>query len=123
MPNLKLIDSWSQSQESFNIYCNYWRIFESFGDAYTLTVEDQIIQICNFNPSQNTSFESLNLYLINFFKRKSKKIRCKITFECAKSLNVDYDDAVKIAAAVELIHNASILHDKISDEFSKSFKK
>ena len=44
MPNLKLIDSWSQSQESF-----------------TQKVEDQIIQICNFNPSQNTSFESLNL--------------------------------------------------------------
>jgi geranylgeranyl pyrophosphate synthase len=105
MPNLKLIDSWSQSQESF-----------------TQRVEDQIIQICNFNPSQNPSFESLNLFLINFFKRKSKKVRCKITFECAKSLNIDYEDAVKIAAAVELIHNASILHDKISDEFSESIK-
>ena len=105
MPNLKLIDSWSQSQESF-----------------TQRVEDQIVQICNFNPSQNPSFESLNLFLINFFKRKSKKVRCKITFECAKSLNIDYADAVKIAAAVELIHNASILHDKISDEFSESIK-
>ena len=103
MPNLKLIDSWSQSQESF-----------------TQKVEDQIIEICNFNPSENPSLESLNLFLINFFKRKSKKVRCKITFECAKSLQIDFDDSVKIAAAVELIHNASILHDKISDEFKKN---
>ena len=105
MPNLKLIDSWSQSQESF-----------------TQKVEDQILRVCKFNPSLNNSIESLNIFLINFFRRKSKKVRCKITFECAKSLQIDYDDAVKIAAAVELIHNASILHDKISDEFSESTK-
>ena len=105
MPNLKLIDSWSQNQESF-----------------TQKVEDQILGVCKFNPSNNTSFESLNTFLTNFFKRKSKKVRCKITFECAKSLQIDYDDAIKIAAAVELIHNASILHDKISDEFSESIK-
>jgi geranylgeranyl pyrophosphate synthase len=105
MPNLKLIDSWSQSQESF-----------------TQKVEDKIIQICKFNPSKNTTFDSLNLFLVNFFRRNSKKVRCKITFECAKSLQIDYDDAVKIAAAIELIHNASILHDKISDEFSETIK-
>ncbi len=105
MPNLKLIDSWSQSQESF-----------------TQKVEDQILRICKFNPSQNISLDSLNNFLINFFSRKSKKVRCKITFECAKSLQIDYDEAVKIAAAVEIIHNASILHDKISDEFSESIK-
>ena len=38
-------------------------------ESFTQKVEDQIIEICNFNDTKISSFESLNLFLINFFKK------------------------------------------------------
>ena len=45
-----------------------------------------------------------------------KRLRPLLTLVCAKLCNYKGDDHVKLAAAVEFIHNATLLHDDVVDE-------
>ncbi|MDM8334846.1 polyprenyl synthetase family protein [Wolbachia pipientis] len=45
-----------------------------------------------------------------------KKIRPKLIFIICKMLNYSREDRIKVAASVEFIHNATLLHDDVLDE-------
>ncbi len=45
-----------------------------------------------------------------------KKVRPKLVFIICKMLNYSGEDRVKVAASVEFIHNATLLHDDVLDE-------
>ncbi|MGL9717486.1 MAG: polyprenyl synthetase family protein [Wolbachia sp.] len=45
-----------------------------------------------------------------------KKIRPKLVFIICKMLNCSREDRIKVAASVEFIHNATLLHDDVLDE-------
>ncbi|WP_395463149.1 polyprenyl synthetase family protein [Wolbachia endosymbiont of Cantharis cryptica] len=45
-----------------------------------------------------------------------KKIRPKFVFIICKMLNYSGEDRIKVAASVEFIHNATLLHDDVLDE-------
>lgn len=47
---------------------------------------------------------------------EAKLIRPRFLFACGKLLNVPENKLLKLACAVELIHNASLLHDDIVDQ-------
>nr|CAH7717633.1 unnamed protein product [Callosobruchus chinensis] len=45
-----------------------------------------------------------------------KKIRPKLVFIICKMLNYSGEDRINVAASVEFIHNATLLHDDVLDE-------
>jgi geranylgeranyl pyrophosphate synthase len=46
---------------------------------------------------------------------KGKKLRGRLAFQSALTFGAEFDKAVDWAAAVELIHNASLIHDDLCD--------
>jgi geranylgeranyl pyrophosphate synthase len=44
-----------------------------------------------------------------------KRVRARLALAAADGLNVDHDDAIDWAVAVELLHNATLIHDDIQD--------
>ncbi len=66
------------------------------------------------------SFNSIRLIVDRFFKTPGKYLRPALLLLSAKSVG-DYDEEVRsrlitAAAGVELIHNASLMHDDVIDE-------
>ncbi|WCR57602.1 polyprenyl synthetase family protein [Wolbachia endosymbiont of Ctenocephalides felis wCfeJ] len=49
-------------------------------------------------------------------KSGGKKIRPKLVFIICKMLNYSGEDRIRVAASVEFIHNATLLHDDVLDE-------
>ncbi len=47
-----------------------------------------------------------------------KRIRSRLTYECVRALGGDAERAVCVAAAVEMIHGASLCHDDVIDDAS-----
>ena len=45
-----------------------------------------------------------------------KRLRPMLTISCAKMLNIRNKNHIKLAAAVELLHTATLLHDDVVDE-------
>ncbi|MEM9013851.1 MAG: polyprenyl synthetase family protein [Pseudomonadota bacterium] len=54
----------------------------------------------------------------HLLKAGGKRIRPMLTIAAARALGYDGDNHVKLAAAVELIHGATLLHDDVVDESS-----
>ncbi len=55
--------------------------------------------------------------LNEYFKSGSKQLRSCLIFLFAKAINAEVNEkTVKLAAAVEIIHNATLIHDDIIDE-------
>ena len=44
-----------------------------------------------------------------------QRVRARLAFHAATALGVDSDEAIALAATVELLHNASLIHDDIQD--------
>ena len=49
------------------------------------------------------------------FENSGKMLRARMVMRGAYLLNVDYNAAIRWAAAIELLHNASLVHDDICD--------
>ena len=45
-----------------------------------------------------------------------KRLRPMLTISCAKMLKIRNKNHIKLAAAVELLHTATLLHDDVVDE-------
>ncbi len=61
--------------------------------------------------------KAINEELAGFLFAKSKRIRSKLIFLFAKSLELKMDEnIIKLAAAVELLHAATLIHDDIIDD-------
>ena len=93
---------------------------------------NQIKALCSdcFDKMDKLIFEKLSqknngneLYksdLCNYLLKSSKQIRSCLIFLFAKALNLNIDsEIIKLAAAVEIIHNATLIHDDIIDEATK----
>ena len=52
---------------------------------------------------------------VHHFKKPGKLLRSKMAISGAEILNVDHAAALRWAAAVEVLHNASLVHDDICD--------
>ena len=52
---------------------------------------------------------------LEHLSRPGKQVRARLALHSARSLGLDLRSAVAIAAASELIHNASLVHDDIQD--------
>ena len=66
---------------------------------------------------QNNKNISLITQIIhNLIKHGGKRIRPILFFIICKMLNYNKEDKIHIAAAIEFIHNATLLHDDVIDE-------
>jgi len=52
---------------------------------------------------------------LHHFKATGGGARSKLAFRCASNLGVEYHDATCLAAAVECLHNASLIQDDLQD--------
>ena len=59
--------------------------------------------------------EPLSLAAAHHFENPGKMLRARMAMRGAHLLNVDHGAAIRWAAAVELLHNASLVHDDICD--------
>jgi geranylgeranyl pyrophosphate synthase len=59
--------------------------------------------------------EPLSLAATHHFENPGKMLRAKMVMRGAHLLSVDNNAAIRWAAAVELLHNASLVHDDICD--------
>lgn len=64
----------------------------------------------------NSSNELMNQVVTNYLKSKGKLIRPIIVLLSAKLFGPVSDSVLSAAAAVELLHNASLIHDDVVDE-------
>ena len=69
-----------------------------------------------FTASPNRLVSEINTYL---FQRKGKRIRPAILLLCSKLFNYRGDAHILMAALVEFIHTASLIHDDIVDHADK----
>jgi len=65
-----------------------------------------------FSSSPSRLISEISAYL---FERKGKRIRPALLILCSKLLNYQGDEHISMAALVELIHTASLIHDDIID--------
>lgn len=75
-----------------------------------LAYVDDLIQ-----HTANSKIELVEFISKHIVNSGGKKIRATITILCAKALNYQSDKDVLLAAAVELIHTATLLHDDVID--------
>jgi len=69
--------------------------------------------ICSFNNISPKFDEALSVY----FRAPSKKIRSLIVFLFFKALCFEInDDFIKLQSSIEIIHNATLIHDDIIDK-------
>jgi geranylgeranyl diphosphate synthase type II len=61
---------------------------------------------------QNICIEAVKYH----FDSPGQQVRAKTCLDACMKLGVQYDDMLILAAAAELLHNASLIHDDIQDE-------
>ncbi|MDD9332037.1 MAG: polyprenyl synthetase family protein [Wolbachia sp.] len=69
-----------------------------------------------FRNIDNEHTELATDIISHLVKSGGKKIRPKLVFIICKILNYSGDNRINVAAAVEFIHNATLLHDDVLDE-------
>ena len=73
-------------------------------------------QIASYFSKKQDEHNEILPIINEFFAHKGKRIRCVLIFLFVKALNKEIDDfCLKIAAATEIIHNATLIHDDIID--------
>lgn len=63
-------------------------------------------------PYQNICIEAVEYH----FASPGQQARAKSCIDACMKLDIEYDDMLILAAAAELLHNASLIHDDIQDE-------
>lgn len=81
-----------------------------------LAMEALIFQDKIFKGVDNKYNTLATEVISHLIKSGGKKIRPKLVFIICKMLNYSGEDKTKVAAAVEFIHNATLLHDDVLDE-------
>ena len=64
----------------------------------------------------NSSNELMNRIVDNYLRTKGKQIRPILVILSAKLFGDVNENVIRAAAAVELLHNASLIHDDVVDE-------
>ena len=96
---------------------------------YTKLVDDKIKEILSANFKDSKIFENMASYSfgytdargkdINIAKFRGKRFRPIIIFTLADFLNLDLKKVITVAAALEIFHNFSLVHDDIMDNDAK----
>lgn len=79
-------------------------------DTYLQKVDDAIPRILL------EGIELIDDGTLHLFRRKGKKIRASLVILCSGLNNEITEEIVDIAAAVEIVHGASLVHDDIIDQ-------
>jgi geranylgeranyl diphosphate synthase, type I len=77
----------------------------------TNLINEAMLAACGCDLNENIS-EIINYHIGN----SGGQTRAKISIAVAKSLRINSNDTLCSAAAVELLHNASLVHDDIQDK-------
>jgi geranylgeranyl pyrophosphate synthase len=97
---------------------------QSAANLYTSFSIDDLIQqvdclIQNTFLKQTVSSLELNICIeaVKYhFDSPGQQVRAKTCLDACMKLGVQYEDMLILAAAAELLHNASLIHDDIQDE-------
>lgn len=70
------------------------------------------------NSSQNSNISLINNVISHLIKTGGKRLRPALVFIICKMLNCqdEKERRIRVAAAIEFIHNATLLHDDVLDE-------
>jgi geranylgeranyl pyrophosphate synthase len=81
-----------------------------------LAVENNILRLIKTIP-QIGLMNALNLQkaLADHVSSGGQRVRARLALDCALALGISYTDAVTLATSVELVHNASLIHDDLQD--------
>lgn len=87
--------------------------FIDYYESRRKLIEDRIEHLL-FNVSSDSLLKQVNLYeMLSYSLRGGKKLRGVLTLLVCENLGGDVEKALDAAVAVELIHNASLIHDDI----------
>lgn len=93
---------------------NKYKKIKNLCDDFYLEMDKLVTQVfCNIEINQSEYFCDLKNYLFG----NSKQIRSCLIFLFSKNLGLKSSekDIIKLAAATEIIHNATLIHDDIID--------
>ncbi len=76
-------------------------------------VETLMRELCLSQTPLGSSVDDAALYHLD---AGGKRIRARMALSASINLALNLDDAVAMSAAVELVHNASLVHDDLQDE-------
>ncbi len=87
-------------------------------DATLRAVESLIVSLVQVSerPSVAESLSATNQAAVYHLEAGGQRVRARLALHACESLGVGREDAVRIAAAVELLHNASLVHDDLQDK-------
>lgn len=65
--------------------------------------------------SMSDASDNLGLVVVEHLDTGGKRVRARLALAVAEALGLDVEDAVDWAAACELLHNATLIHDDLQD--------
>ena len=75
-------------------------------------IQNTFIEHADTTTEQNICIKAVKYH----FNSPGHKVRAKTCLDACMKLGIPYDDMLILAAAAELLHNASLIHDDIQDE-------
>ena len=75
-------------------------------------IQNTFLKQADKSTQQNICIEAVKYH----FDSPGHQVRAKTCLDACMKLGVEYDDMLILAAAAELLHNASLIHDDIQDE-------
>ncbi len=80
-------------------------------------VKDDLAQLnYTIHQSLHSSIENINSISQHITANQGKRLRPLLTLLCARACGYEGNDHVQLAAVIELIHTATLLHDDVVDE-------
>lgn len=68
------------------------------------------------DSSQKSNVSLISSVILHLINTKGKRLRPALVFMVCKMLNCGEDKRIRVAAAIEFIHNATLLHDDVLDK-------
>ena len=75
-------------------------------------IQNTFLKQADISTQQNICIEAVKYH----FDSPGHQVRAKTCLDACMKLGIQYDDMLILAAAAELLHNASLIHDDIQDE-------
>jgi len=89
---------------------------EKVGNSIDLELEKVVDGILPYKNSELKEIFRYHLELGEKEGRQGKRIRPLLTLLCAEGAGANWKSAIPAAAAIELVHNFSLIHDDIEDK-------
>ena len=91
--------------------------YSSFSIDDLVQQVDCLIQNTFLEQTASSSVQNICIEAIKYhFDSPGQQVRAKACLDACMKLAVEYDDMLILAAAAEILHNASLIHDDIQDE-------